>query len=107
MPNHVPLLIFVGKDSPNLNYLVANGKRFMAYEIVKKLEMLGRVDLLGILQDSVRVSEKKKGKKHKVFRQFFDAKECFSIEMLEQKLDYIHANSVSGKWNLVDDFTEL
>ena len=46
------------------------------------------------------------GKKHKVFRQSFDAKECFSIEILEQKLDYIHANPVSGKWNLVDYFTD-
>ncbi len=24
--------------------------------------------------------------------------------MLEQKLDYIHANPISGKWNLVDDY---
>jgi hypothetical protein len=25
--------------------------------------------------------------------------------MIEQKLDYIHHNPVSGKWNLVEDFT--
>ena len=24
--------------------------------------------------------------------------------MIEQKLDYIHHNPVSGKWNLVEDF---
>ena len=26
--------------------------------------------------------------------------------MLEQKLEYIHHNPVSGKWNLVDDFCD-
>ena len=26
--------------------------------------------------------------------------------MIEQKLDYIHQNPVSGKWQLVDDYTE-
>ena len=26
--------------------------------------------------------------------------------MIEQKLDYIHHNPVSGKWNLVEDFTQ-
>lgn len=26
--------------------------------------------------------------------------------MIEQKLDYIHHNPVSGKWNLIEDFAK-
>jgi len=39
-------------------------------------------------------------------RGLFDAKACYSLEMIEQKIDYIHHNPVSGKWNLVNDWTE-
>ena len=53
-----------------------------------------------------RKSEYKKGKKHQVFRLSFDAKLCFDVRMVEQKLDYIHHNPTSGKWRLTDDFTK-
>ena len=43
---------------------------------------------------------------HKIFKDSFDAKAIFSDKFLIQKLDYIHHNPVSGKWNLVRDFTE-
>ena len=36
----------------------------------------------------------------------FDAKPCFTQKMIEQKLDYIHRNPVSGRWNLVDDYVK-
>ena len=36
----------------------------------------------------------------------FDARKCFGEKMVEQKLEYIHHNPVSGKWNLVDDFVD-
>jgi hypothetical protein len=41
-----------------------------------------------------------------VFNNSFDAKAIFSEKFLLQKLEYIHRNPVSGKWNLVDDFTD-
>ncbi len=46
-------------------------------------------------------------KKHQVFHLSFDARKCFTEKMVEQKLDYIHHNPVSGKWNLVEDFSEF
>jgi hypothetical protein len=45
-----------------------------------------------------------KGKKHKVFQLSFDARKCYSEEVIEQKLDYIQHNPVKGKWSLVEDF---
>ncbi len=50
--------------------------------------------------------EAKKGQIHKVFEDSFDAKECYSQEFIFQKLDYIHHNPVSKKWQLVNDFAD-
>ena len=36
MPNHFHALVYLNELSPPINKLVANGKRFMAYEVVKQ-----------------------------------------------------------------------
>ena len=64
------------------------------------------IALLGELQQLVKKKEQKKGQRHKVFEESFDAKECYSHEFLFQKLDYIHHNPVSKRWNLVNDFRD-
>ena len=48
---------------------------------------------------------KRQSEIHQVFRSSFDAKECFSEQMIQVKLDYIHHNPVQPGWNLVEDFT--
>ena len=107
MPNHFHGLIHVGEESPkSINEIVSNAKRFLAYEVVKRLEANKHLDILRTLQDAVPINEQNKGKKHQVFKPSFDAKPCFDLKMLEAKLDYIHANPVSGKWNLVEDYVD-
>jgi REP element-mobilizing transposase RayT len=105
MPNHLHMLLFPTNSRKLLNNLVGEGKRFMAYGIIKSLEKEGNTAMLKQLAEGVEESERKKGKKHQVFRLSFDARQCFSQKMIEQKLDYIHHNPVRGKWSLVDDFT--
>jgi hypothetical protein len=90
----------------SLNIVIGNGKRFMAYEIIKRLEERKENKLLDLLHSGVKKREAKKGQIHKVFEDSFDAKECYSEEFIFQKLSYIHHNPVSKKWNLVADFTE-
>lgn len=105
MPNHFHGLIYLGnKCGISLNHLVGNGKRFLAYEIIKRLNATDQSNLLGRLLLGVRESERTKGKLHEVFRLSFDAKKCFNRKIVEQKLDYIHHNPVNGKWNLVEDW---
>ena len=41
-----------------------------------------------------------------MFEDSFDAKECYSNEFVYQKLEYMHKNPVSKKWQLVSDFTD-
>jgi hypothetical protein len=51
----------------DLNKIIGNGKRFMAYEIIKRLEQGKRKDILDYLAEYVSERERKKGQLHKVF----------------------------------------
>lgn len=104
MPNHVHALLYFPEMTKSLNIVIGNAKRFLAYEIIKRLETQKREDLLQLLHSSVEKKEIKKGQIHKVFEDSFDAKECYSQEFIFQKLDYKHHNPVSKKWQLVNDF---
>lgn len=106
MPNHVHLLLQLTDDKADLNKVISNGKRFMAYAIVERLEKQGCSDLLTKLNLGCSAREVAKGQKHKVFEKSFDAKPVYSLPFLKQKLDYIHHNPVSGKWNLCNEFTD-
>jgi hypothetical protein len=56
--------------------VIGNGKRFMAYEIVRRLEQKGRDILLKKLQAEVKVKDRSRGKKHEIWIDGFDVKEC-------------------------------
>jgi REP element-mobilizing transposase RayT len=103
MPNHMHFMIYIPEDSETINKIVANGKRFMAYEIVKRLKINNSL-ILKELSSSVSEKEKLKGKLHNLFQPSFDAKALINESFVTQKLNYIHLNPVRGKWNLTDDF---
>ena len=104
MPNHVHLLIYVSKGKDTINTLLANGKRFLAYEIVKRLEDVGCADILEVLANKVTPAERDRKKKHRVFEVSSDVKACYTEKFLLQKLAYTHLNPVRGNWKLVDSF---
>jgi hypothetical protein len=81
-------------------------KRFLSYEIVRRLKEREDLPMLKALASLVNSSERRNGKKHKVFIKSFDAKRCYDRDFLVQKLNYMHANPVSGKWNLVKEYTD-
>jgi putative transposase len=91
MPNHMHVLLYFPKMEKPLNTMVGNCKRFMAYEIIKRLEQRKEVVLLDRLHSGVKKSEKKKGQIHKVFEDSFDAKECYNEKFIIEKLQYIHS----------------
>jgi REP element-mobilizing transposase RayT len=106
MPNHLHAIVHFYKEGFNLNTIISNGKRMMAYQMIDRLENAGNTELLNRLQSLVSEREKKKGQLHKVFTTSFDAKSIFSHKFLLQKINYIHNNPVSGKWMLAKDFVE-
>lgn len=106
MPNHFHVLLYPTHTDTSQSKIVGDGKRFLAYAIVNSLKKQGKTNLLEQLAAGVQAGEKDRGKNHQVFKLSFDARKCFDEKMIEQKLAYIHHNPVSGKWNLVNDFTD-
>src|ERR1700730_12316011 len=103
MPNHLHAVIAFCNSGKSINRIIDNGKRFLAYEIVQRLEQQQEHEILERLREGVNISDKKRGKRHEIWERSFDWKECYSNEIIEQKLEYMHDNPCSGKWNLVDD----
>ena len=58
------------------------------------------------LENGLTEREKRKGQLYKVFTDSFDAKGIYNEKFFNQKFRYIHLNPVSGKWQLVKDYTE-
>jgi REP element-mobilizing transposase RayT len=92
MPDHFHALIAFRNSSQSINTIVANGKRFMAYEIVQIIKDKGGNDHLNEMKLLVNETDKKRNKKHEVFEPSFDWKECNSQKFVDQKLSYMHCN---------------
>lgn len=103
MPNHLHVLIGFRCAGKSIHTIVSNGKRFMAYELVKRLQAGTYKTILKQLADAVSPSDTLRGKHHQVFEPSFDVKECRHDRFVEQKLRYMHNNPCSGKWNLAPD----
>ena len=100
MPNHVHAIIAFVNTDISINKIIGNGKRFMAYEIVGKLQKQKQTELLNQLSSLVNQTDRKRNKQHEVFEPSFDWKHCLSDDFIRKKLDYIHNNPCRGKWLL-------
>jgi putative transposase len=61
MPNHLHCILHFPEANFDLNKIISNAKRFMAYEIVNRLEENKETGLIELLAKSVTVREKKRG----------------------------------------------
>ena len=102
MPNHLHMLLHYSGGHQNLNTIIGNGKRFIGYDIINRLKDNKENKLLMKLESAVKVVDRNKGKKHELWQNSFDAKECRTEDFVLQKLNYIHNNPCSGKWKLAD-----
>ena len=100
MPNHIHALIGFRSTDQSVNTIVGNGKRFITYEIIKLLKQQEEIKLLHQLHLSVEARDLERNKKHEVWEDSFDWKECRTNKYMLQKLDYMHENPCKGKWNL-------
>lgn len=58
MPNHIHVLIDFIKTHQTINLIIGNGKRFMAYNIIKRLKEAQQNNLLDTLAKDVEVKER-------------------------------------------------
>ena len=107
MPNHVHLLIgFIGCQQ-SINTIIGNGKRFMAYEMIKRLIANNNNILLEKLAKNVELHRRQNKKLHEVWELSFDWKDCRGNDFIYQKLDYMHMNPCKGKWQLAESPIEF
>ncbi|MHB8207952.1 transposase [Mucilaginibacter sp.] len=106
MPNHIHLLLNLPENINSLNAVISNGKRFMAYELISRLQQQNQDKILSSLSAGCSEKEKAKGQKHRVFEPSFDAKPVYTLDFINQKLTYMHNNPVTGKWNLCSEFPD-
>jgi REP element-mobilizing transposase RayT len=100
MPNHVHALIGFRNTGQSINTIIGNGKRFIAYEIINRLEQQREDKLLHQLNLIVEAKDRERNKKHEIWEDSFDWKECRTHKYMQQKLDYMHSNPCRGKWSL-------
>ena len=100
MLNHLHILLYYSGRGSSLNTVVGNGKRFMAYAIVNRLNRRREISLLALMSHAVRASDRERGKKNEVWKESFDVKPYRTENFTLQKLHYIHNNSCAGKWRL-------
>ena len=100
MSNHIHVIASFIETNQSINTIIGNGKRFMAYEIIKRLKEQKELLLLQQLSNNVEAKRKAKNKLHEVWELSFDWKECRSTEFINQKLSYIHSNPCVKKWEL-------
>jgi REP element-mobilizing transposase RayT len=105
MPSHVHALIAFSETGTLINTIVANGKRFMAYDLVKRLAQQGNKEILEQMAGWVNKTDQLKNQRHEVFEPSFDRKECYSITFMEQKTNYMHQNPCkAGMVSLPEDY---
>ena len=96
MPGHVHAIIAFYNTGKSINTTVSNGKRFIAYDLVKQLKENNSTLILSELNNDLNNTEKKEGKIYGVFETSFDWKECRTQKFIQQKLNYIHWNPCKG-----------
>lgn len=93
MPNHLHLIWsqnkMNGKENPKSSFL-----KYTSHTFLKQLKLEGKA-----WQYKVNASNKE----HEIWQRDSLGVEIYSRNVARQKLDYIHANPVSGKWLLAKD----
>ena len=97
MPNHLHFICKPIGDY-NMSMIQQNFGSFTAHAILKELREQKLNDLLHYFQQ--RAIEDQTGSRHKIWEDI-QAKNVYSLDFLKQKLEYIHNNPVSPKWQLV------
>jgi putative transposase len=94
MPTHVHFiwqqLQKNGKETPQGSFL-----KYTAHEFLKTLKQNGESKLYEVNAAN---------KKHEIWQRDSLSIEISNREFAKQKIDYIHFNPVSGKWNLATDY---
>ena len=97
MANHIHFIARF-RDDYTLSDAMRDFKRHTARQIIRQLQVESNQKMLNVL----RKESKEKKQEFKVWEDGYDARDVFSVEFLEQKMNYIHYNPCQPQWKLVD-----
>ena len=98
MPNHIHLMArFPAKYK--LADMMRDFKRHTARQILRELKAGTDERSLALL----RGANMDIRQDYKVWEDNYDARDVFSLDFLQQKMDYIHMNPCQPQWKLVED----
>jgi REP element-mobilizing transposase RayT len=97
MPNHIHLIALFSREH-TLSNIMRDFKKFTARQIYRYFQEQENKITLDILK---KEGEKVK-QEYKVWEDGYDARDIYSIEFLQQKMDYIHYNPCQPQWKLAD-----
>lgn len=97
MPNHIHIIAQFSEEYP-LSDAMRDFKKFTARQIYRQFQAEGNTKVLDVLR---KEGEQVK-QEYKVWEDGYDARDVFSVEFLQQKMDYIHHNPCQSQWKLVD-----
>ena len=103
MPDHVHAIISFSHGEKSINRIIGDGKRWMSYDLVRRLRDNHDTGLLALLQKFVNSTDAARNKHHEVFEPSFDWKLLESDWFIEQKLNYIHQNPCMTNPPLVEN----
>jgi hypothetical protein len=87
MPNHVHAIIAFSNTGKSINTIISNAKRFIAYDLVNRLQKQNSHLVLSELSSALNKTERKEGKLHDVYETSFAWKPaCRQIGNAEQKI---------------------
>ena len=96
MPSHLHAIVKPVSDT--IGEIVQQFGSFTAHEILKKLHADNRKDLLELFRQNIRDPRHE----HSIW-QDIQAQYIYSMDVLQQKLEYIHQNPVAKDWGLAEN----
>jgi REP element-mobilizing transposase RayT len=96
MPSHLHAV--VKPEEATIAETLQQFGSFTAHEILKKLRTSNQLALLNVFHQNRRDQRHE----HSIW-QDIQAKNIYSIDFLQQKLEYIHQNPIAKEWKLVND----
>ena len=97
MPNHVHFIALFSKEN-SLSDFMRDFKKFTARQIYRYFqEQENKITLEVLKKDGEKAKQE-----YKVWEDGYDARDIYSIEFLQQKMDYIHHNPCQPQWKLVE-----
>ena len=97
MPNHIHFIAQFSDMNP-LSDVMRDFKKFTARQIYHEFQAEENTKMIDFVQKEGEAVKQE----YKIWEDGYDARDVYSREFLQQKMDYIHHNPCRPQWKLVE-----